>query len=384
VHEVLRWLDHWCKGVDTGIMDEAPVVVYMQRYQRPVVDRLETAGEWRAEHEWPAPGASDWVLYLGPDGLLADDPEAQGGSDRFEYDPTVGLSGGLWSGGLPFGLPGDQRLDEALSLVYTTPILEEDIHILGWPDVVLHASSSASVIGFVVSLSDVAPDGKSHLVAKGMLNATRRTSLRQPEALEPGEVYELEIEVDCTGWVFAAGHRIRLSIASADWPNVWPTPEPATNHIYRGAEHPSRLVLPVIPAGASAPPPRFQPSSRSISRHSEAVQPPTWTARRDQLTGRTSVDLRYEANWRVGEASVFERESSSTFQVDPAQPSDASARGAHVFRVVRPNHVTESRADLAVQATATHFHLSIDLAVSVNDALHFSRHWAESVPRQLL
>jgi hypothetical protein len=55
-----------------------------------------------------------------------------------------------------------------------------------------------------------------------------------------------------------------------------------------------------------------------------------------------------------------------------------------VFRMVRPNQVTESRANLAVQATATHFHLSIDLVVSVNDALHFSRHWAESVPRQLL
>ena len=384
VHEVLRWLDHWCKDVDTGIMDEPPVVVYMQRYQRPVVDRLETAGEWRAENAWPAPGARDKVLYLGPDGLLVDDKQAQGGRDGFEYDPTVGLSGGLWSGGLPFGLPGDQRPDEALSLAYTTPILEEDVHIVGWPRAVLHVSSTASVIGFAASLCDVAPDGRSHLVAKGMLNATRRRSLREPEALEPGELYELEIEIDCTGWVFAAGHRIRLSIASADWPNVWPTPEPATNHIYRGGKHPSRLILPAVPAGASAAPPQFRPASRSVSRHSEAVNPPIWRVRCDQLTGRSAVDLRFGASWRIGEASVLERESVSTFEVDPARPGDASARGEHAFRMVRSNHVTESRADLAVQATATHFHLSIDLVVSVNDAVHFSRHWAESVPRQLL
>ena len=49
LHEVVRWLDHWCKGQDTGIMDEPPVVVYMQHYRRPDSDRLETAGEWRAE-----------------------------------------------------------------------------------------------------------------------------------------------------------------------------------------------------------------------------------------------------------------------------------------------------------------------------------------------
>ena len=96
------------------------------------------------------------------------------------------------------------------------------------------------------------------------------------------------------------------------------------------------------------------------------------------------MDLRFGASWRIGEASVLERESVSTFEVDPARPGDASARGEHAFRMVRPNHVTESRADLAVQATATHFHLSIDLVVSVNDAVHFSRHWAESLPRQLL
>ena len=50
LREVVRWLDHWCKGVRTGIMDEPPVVVYMQRPNRRILDRLEAAGEWRAEH----------------------------------------------------------------------------------------------------------------------------------------------------------------------------------------------------------------------------------------------------------------------------------------------------------------------------------------------
>jgi hypothetical protein len=55
-----------------------------------------------------------------------------------------------------------------------------------------------------------------------------------------------------------------------------------------------------------------------------------------------------------------------------------------MFRISRPNHVTEARADVAVQATATHFHVTIELVVEVNGALHFTKHWAESVARHYL
>jgi hypothetical protein len=121
-----------------------------------------------------------------------------------------------------------------------------------------------------------------------------------------------------------------------------------------------------------------------VSRHSEAPDPPAWRVIRDQLTGRTAVDLQFDANWRVDDAAVVERASSSRFDVDPARPADASAQARHVFRIVRPNQTVEAQADVSVQGTATHFHLTIDLAVRVNKALHFTKHWAESVPRHLL
>jgi putative CocE/NonD family hydrolase len=388
LREVVRWLDHWCKGRDTGIMDEPPVVVYMQRHQPPDPERLDTLGEWRAETGWPPPGADEMTLYLGAGGVLGGEPPREAdplsGADAFAYDPSVGLMGGLWSAGVPYGLPGDQRPDEALSLVYTTPPLAEAVSMLGWPRVLLHASSSAPVIGFAASLSDVAPDGTSHLVAKGMLNATRRRSLREPEPLEPGAIYELDVEIDCSAWTFAPGHRIRLSIASADWPNVWPTPYLATNRVYRGAAHPSRLVLPTVPAGGSAAPPQFQPSASSVRRHAEAAGPRTWRVSRNHLTGRLTADLRYGGSWRVAGATVVERDSSSTFDLDPGDPAGASGRARHVFRVLRPNHETEARADVSVQGTATHFCITIELVVRVNGALHFTRRWAEAVPRQLV
>ena len=123
IHEAIRWLDHWNKGRATGVMDEPPVTVFMQRAQPPVVDRVDTVGEWRAETAWPIPGATERVLHLGAGGRLGDGP-GDAGLDTFEYRSTVGTSGGLWSGGLQFGTAGDQRPDDAWSLVYATEPLD--------------------------------------------------------------------------------------------------------------------------------------------------------------------------------------------------------------------------------------------------------------------
>lgn len=383
LHEVVRWLDYWCKGRDTGIMDEPAVVFYMQHFEPPVVDRLEAAGEWRAETGWPPPGAGELTLHLATGGLLADEL-GDDGADTFEYVATVGVTGGLWSGGLQFGLPGDQRPDEAFSLVYTSPPLEQDLHVAGRPRAVLHVSSTASVIGFAVSLSDIAPDGTSHLVAKGMLNATRRRSLTEPEPLVPGEVYEVEVEIDTTAWRFSRGHRIRLTVASADWPNVWPTPEPATNTVYRSGATPSRLVLPTVPATGSATPPTFLPSPREMARHSDRIEPPAWEVVHDVLRGRSQVRIHETHDDRINDTTAVRREYSLVADCDPRDPASASARGRHVSRIARPNSVIEGSSDVLIQATTTHFHVTIDLELHVNGTLHHSKRWVESVPRVLL
>ncbi len=193
LHEVVRWLDHWCRDIDDGVMTEPPIVVYMQEAGSPDPGRTETPGSWRAEGSWPPAGATEHTLWLGADGVLAQDAvtAAPGGRDRLVYDPTVGEAGGLWSGGVPFGLPGDQRPDEARSLVYTSEPLDADLAILGRPRAIVHLTSSAAVIGVAASLSDVGPDGTSNLVAKGMLNVSRRDSLTDPAPLAPGEHAEL-------------------------------------------------------------------------------------------------------------------------------------------------------------------------------------------------
>ena len=270
------------------------------------------------------------------------------------------------------------------SLVFTSDPLDDDLHILGRPRVRLHVSSTASVIGFAVSLADVAPDGPSQLVAKGMLNATRRHSLTEPEPLEPGEVYELPIDLDCTGWRFRRGHRIRVSIASADWPNVWPTPEPAVNRVYRGAGRPSRIVLPVVPAAASAAAPEFRPSPEVLERHASRIEPPVWDVIHDALSRRARVHVSASHTERINDTTVVTREYELNSLVDADDPAGAGARGRHTTRIRRPNGLTEATSSVHIQGTATRFHVTIDLAVTVDGLLHHSRQWTDSVPRQLL
>lgn len=380
IRDVVRWLDYWCKGRDTGIMDEPPAIFYVQHGPLPEGSK-DVPGQWRAETSWPPPGVENRDLYLGPGGLLSDElPEA--GSEEFEYDPTVGIyGGGLFSGGIPFHLPGDQRGDEAHSLVYTSAPLEEGLVIAGRPQAVLHVSSTASVMGFVVRLSDVGPDGSSHLVTKGILNATRRHSLSDPEPLTAGETVELSLPLDATSWRFAPGHRIRVAIASADFPNTWPTPEPGRNEVHHGHAQPTRIGLPTVPPDGSATPPEFSPSP-ALARQIE--DPCRWDVVRDRLTGRIQVLIEFSKRTQVNPSTTVIRRQSGQCTVDPRNPANASVHGRWLERIDRPGQCIEAVTNVSIQGTSAHFHVIIDLNVHVNHSLHFTRSWTESIPRQLL
>ena len=387
LHEVVRWLDHWCRDVDDGVMGEPPIVVFMQEAGSQEPGRTDTPGSWRAEQAWPPAGAMERTYELGANGVLAPGDLATDradASDRLLYDPTVGESGGLWSGGVPFGLPGDQRPDEARSLVYTSEPLAADLAILGRPRAIVHLTSTASVIGVAASLSDVDPDGASTLVAKGMLNVTRRHSLTDPAPLGPGEPAELAIEIDATGWRFLAGHRLRLAIAAADWPNVWPTPEPGSVDVWHGAGRPSRLVLPVVPAAGSVAAPAFQPSPLPGRHAATAVPAPTWTVSRDMLTGRASTSVGVVTQHHTPEGTVIDRDSGCVCEVDPADPAHVVARGWHACRSTQGGRTTAARADVTVASSNAAFDVTIDLAVTIDDHVHATRRWTESIPRRLL
>ena len=279
----------------------------------------------------------------------------------------------------------DQRLDEALSLLYTTQPLEDPVHIIGRPKMVLHVASTATVIGFAISVSDVAPDGLVTSCSQG--DAERhppRLADRSDAARLPARRMSSRSTLTAPRGASQAGHRIRVAIASADWPNVWPTPEPATNTVHRGSAHQSRLILPTVPAAGSATAPALRPSPAHLERHALRAEPPVWEVVHDALTHRAKVRFSEHSSLRITPTTVVSREYELWSKVDTDDPGGASARGRHTSVIRRPSGVTDACSEVTIQGTPSHFHVLLELRVNVNGLTHYSRQWTKSVPRRLL
>ena len=283
----LRWFDHWLKGADNGVERDAPVKIFVMGggSEEKTPDGLHLhGGVWRDEQEWPLARTRWTPYYLHADGALStDQPAAAAASVSYDFDPRhpVPTIGGNISSGNGVLLQGawDQRCSEAVwnchdslplsarrdVLVFMTPPLAGDLEVTGPIDVKLWASSSAPDTDFTAKLIDVHPPSRDFPAGidmnleDGILRARFRNSLEKAELMQPGTIYPFTIHLYPTSNLFKKGHRIRLDISSSNFPRFDVNPntgEPlnanrrlaiATNTIYEDRDHPSQVVLPVIP-----------------------------------------------------------------------------------------------------------------------------------------
>jgi putative CocE/NonD family hydrolase len=249
----LRWFDHWLKGVDTGLLAEPPIRLFVMG-----------ANVWRDEQEWPLARAAATPFYLRAEGGLSQAPPDGESPDSYTYDPAnpVPTHGGavLMAPEFPPG-PVDQQRIEARPdvLTYTTPPLEHDTEVTGPVCVQLWACSSAPDTDFVARLVDVYPDGRAFNLTDGIVRARYRDGSTE-SLLEPGQPYAFTIDLWATSNVFKAGHRIRLQVTSSNFPR-WDR-NPNTGHpfgqdaelrtarqtILHDREHPSHVLLPLAAA----------------------------------------------------------------------------------------------------------------------------------------
>ncbi len=218
----LRWFDYWLKGIENGVDREPPV-------------RLFVMGKnvWEDFEDFPPPGAKELRLYLHSggrangllgDGVLSAEAPGEEPADRFVYDPENPVptrGGGLCCSDVY--LPGgayDQREVEARPdvLVYTSAPLERDLEVIGPVKVRLFVASSAPDTDFTAKLVDVYPDGRAINVTDGILRLRYRNGKERAELVEPGRVYEVEVDLWYTAHVFRAGHRVRLEVSSSNFP----------------------------------------------------------------------------------------------------------------------------------------------------------------------
>lgn len=285
----LRWFDHFIKGQANGVESEAPVRLFVMGTgdgSMTSEGRLFHGGYWRDAETWPLPETEYLRLYFHPDGSLQRTPPGpDGGSTSYTHDPanpipTIGggVSGRLRDGGYdqrehpnfppsaaPY-LPLGARLD---NVVFQTDVLSEDLEVVGPITVVLHATSSAVDTDFTAKLIDSYPPSADYPsgfdlnITDGVIRARYRATRERAELIEPGRSYEYTIRPFPTANVFKAGHRIRVDIASSNFPRVdvnHGTGEPlgmerrwvkADNTIHHDSRLPSHIVLPVVNRGAT-------------------------------------------------------------------------------------------------------------------------------------
>lgn len=387
LNEMCRWWAHWLRAEDTGIMDEPRLAVYIQEGAAPVTYETTMPGKWRFYDDWPVKGVDCHSFYLGDSGELRATSPEQAGSSAYEYKATVGTAAGPWCAVMGIdGITRDQSFDDYRSLIFTSAALSEPVEILGAPKAILHISSTAEVAFFCVKLNDIAPDGSSRLVCRGILNATRRFGKDKPVPLISGEIYRLEIPFKYASWTFQPGHCIRLSVSSSDWPWVWPSPYPATNQVFWGAGQASQIILPIVTD--------IEASKSSLQFH-EPVELPhfltyesagmTYEFTQDLIKGCTVHKTGYGGKSHSPELNLTRHsESLAEIGVSDENPAECFARATGKTSVIRQESRVDIIAQTAIHSTLSHFTINIDLAIDVDGHPFFKRSWKEEIPRLLL
>jgi len=303
----LEWFDHWLWGKENSVGHTAPFASKVRIFTMGAGDGHKTeagllhhGGRWHDEAAWPPARAKATRFLLGPNGKLREEPKGKftlldlffggkaapgtpQGFTSFTFDPrspvpTIGgnISSGdgimlqgawdqrggqhIWNWTLP--LPLSARND---ILVFQTEPLTTDTEVTGEISVKLWASSTAPDTDFTAKLIDVYPASKDWPggfdlnITDGIVRARFRDSLKEEKLMKPGEAYPITIKLYPTSNVFKKGHRIRLDISSSNFPRFDVNPntgeplaehrrvETAVNTVLHDADHPSAVVLPIVP-----------------------------------------------------------------------------------------------------------------------------------------
>ena len=285
----LRWFDRFLKEGVNPVESEPPIRIFVMGTGDGHKDgngRLYHGGYWRNSTEWPIPGTRLTEYYFGSGGSLSRSKPAGGRpSTTYTFDPRnpVPTIGGAFSSTSPVFESGayDQRERKDFYgskppylplrarpdvVVFQTEPLQEPVEVVGPVIVRLYASSTAPDTDFTVKLVDVYPPGKDFPsgfemnLTDGIIRARYRNSPSRQELMKAGTVHEFTIEPFPTANHFKKGHRIRVDISSSNFPRFDVNPntgeplglnrrwQPADNSIFHNPQHPSHIILPVVPA----------------------------------------------------------------------------------------------------------------------------------------
>lgn len=251
---MLRWFDHYLKGIDNGVERESAIRYYVMG---ALGEEGAPGNVWRTADDWPVPSQTTAYSLQPNGGLTTQTPQAEGAVTSFLADP-------LHPATIPGrGFPGaaDARAFEKQAEVrtFTTETLTDAVEWTGKVRAELYVSSTARDTDFIVRVSDVYPDGRSILIMDYVRRARFRDGYEREVFMEPDKVYKVAFDVGWLSQIFNRGHRIRITVASTGAPFYEPNPntgEPLTieppartvvakNTVHHNRRYASQVIAPV-------------------------------------------------------------------------------------------------------------------------------------------
>jgi putative CocE/NonD family hydrolase len=388
LQEAVRFWDHWLRRADTDLIREPTLRAYIEDWTPPATTRPAAAGRFVAVADWPSPTIVSQILHLTPDGL--EQVAAAGGTARVCSPPWTGLAAGAWMGtGTAGEMPGDQRMDDALSRVFDGEPLAADLDLLGNPVLELELSSDQPLAQLAARLCEVAPDGSSLRLSYGVLNLAHRDGSDAPRLLVPGEPVRVRLALKVCGHRCRAGHRLRLALSTAYWPLIWPSPVPATLTLHLAA---CRLLLPARPIDPAEPPVTFPPPAHGPHAPVTLLDPGRLerSITFDAITGQCTHLIRGEGGL-FGEGihrfdeidTTVDHGMRRTLTIGP-DPLSARDSIAQHYAMGRDGWRIRIETETTLTADATHFIAAGHLRVLENGTEVRERHWHERIPRDHL
>jgi putative CocE/NonD family hydrolase len=385
LQEALRWWDKWLKGIETGIMDEPMLRVWMQDSVPPTTRYKYRPGRWVGEQTWPSKNIEQAEYKLAPARRLVPASESVGEEVRNLQSPLgLGLFAGKWcSYTAAPDLPHDQRQEDGGALVYDSAPLEDTLEILGAPQVQLDIIPDKPVAMLAVRLSDIAPDNKATRVTYGLLNLTHRNGSEHPECLQPGKRHRVTVSLNHIAQQFPRGHQLRIAISTSYWPLAWPAPASTQVKVITGE---SRVFLPI-----RAPRPEddkirsFEPAEGAPALRTRVVKPElhNWRVIRDLESDESTLEVindngvQYikEIDLELGRKAI----EWYTYQGDDFN----SVRGETLWErsYCRGDWHIKTVTRTVLTSSATDFYLRAELDAYEGDKRVYSDNWDCVIPR---
>ena len=389
LQECLRWWDHWLKGIDTGVMDEPMLRVWMPEAVPPQALEPVWPGRWVAEPCWPPARLTPRSYALRDDRLkdrLPEEPQPPQ-AITFTGVQTNGAAAGVWCPfGGEFGMPIDQRADDALSLSFTSAPLQAPEEILGFPEVKFQVSVDQPNALLAVRLCDVAPEGASRLVSWGLLNLTHLEGHDNPKPLEPGRVYEVKLQLNAVAHRLSPGHRWRIAISPTYWPHAWPSPIPVKLTLHLD-EH-SRLVLPLRqPSGLDETLAPFGPPEGApmLAYESLRAGDSSRTFRYEEGTGCLQmVDWVDGGRYRLANGLIHDNVNTNTFSIQAGEPTSAQVECERRIEISRGDWQTRVETRSVMTGDQENFYLTNVLDAYEGPTRVFTKSWTKKIPRQMV